>query len=35
MVLDGPLVELAVIVYWSKFSAFLLDKEEWCCVWAL
>jgi len=32
MVLDGPLVELAVIVYWSEFSAFLLDEEEWHCI---
>ena len=35
VVLDSPFVELAVVIYWSKLSTFLLDKEEWCCVWAL
>ena len=35
MISDGPLVELLVIVDWSEFSTFLLDKEEGGCVWAL
>jgi hypothetical protein len=35
VVLDSPLVELAVVVDWSEFSAFLLDEEEGGCIWAL
>ena len=35
MILDSPFVKLAVVIDRSEFSAFLLDKEEWCCVWAL
>ena len=35
VVFDSPLIELPVIVYWSEFSAFLLDEEEGSCIWAL
>jgi len=35
MILDSPLVKLAVVVDRSEFSAFLLDEEEGGCIWAL
>jgi hypothetical protein len=35
MILDSPLVKLTVVIDRSEFSAFLLDEEERCCIWAL
>jgi hypothetical protein len=35
MILDSPLVKLAVVVDRSEFSAFLFDEEERCYIWAL
>lgn len=32
MVADSPLIELSIVVDWSKAAVFLLDEEERCGV---
>jgi hypothetical protein len=29
----GPFVDWPIILYWSQFSIFLLNKEEVGCIW--
>ena len=32
MVVDCPLIELSVVLYWVQFAILFLYEEKWCCI---